>query len=227
MRRPTTLRAAALGAALALLPAVGAAQRYTPGVGGARVLQVLADVATTQRLGRYTHDTRIDVRAGRYEWDCSAMAAWVLRRAAPETVRAIAAQRPLAVDFYRAIARSPAAPTRAPWQRIARVQDARPGDVFAWQRPRWFPSHNTGHVGFVVGVPEVTPRGVLLRIADATSHGHEDDPRDGATRTGFGYGTLLIATDAQGAGTAYGWIGRDTPDEWMIPTPVVIGRPQR
>lgn len=223
-------RALALTAALCLsaLPLVVEAQRGPANTARARVLSTLDALAANHRVGRYTHDTRVDLRAGRYEWDCSAMAAFVLRRSAPETIRAISNRRPVAVDFYRAIKRSPAAPNRGPWMRVARVADALPGDVFAWQRPRWFPSRNTGHVGFVVGAPRATPQGVLLRIADATSVGHDDDPRDGASRTGFGRGTLLVGVDPQsGAGRSYGWVGARTPDEWMVETEVVIGRPLR
>lgn len=219
-----------LAVLLVSAPLAVSAQVYAPppNTASARVLTALGAIASNHRSGRYTHDTRIDLRAGRYEWDCSAMAAYVLRRSAPQTIREITNTRPVAVDFYRAIRRSPAAMNRGAWLRVARVADARPGDVFAWQRPRWFPSRNTGHVGFVVAMPRVTPRGVLLRIADATSVGHEDDSRDGETRTGFGYGTLLVTVDpATGAGTAYGWAGALTPDEWMVPTEVVIGRPLR
>jgi hypothetical protein len=226
------MRATPLLLALLLVsaPLAVSAQVYAPppNSASARVLAALGAIASNHRSGRYTHDTRIDLRAGRYEWDCSAMAAYVLRRSAPQAIREITNTRPVAVDFYRAIRRSPAAGNRGPWMRVARVADARPGDVFAWQRPRWFPSRNTGHVGFVVGMPRVTARGVLLRIADATSVGHEEDTRDGVTRTGFGYGTLLVTVDpATGGGTAYGWVGARTPEEWMIPTEVVIGRPLR
>lgn len=220
----------ALAACLALLPLAVSAQRAPSRSGTARdrVLATLGAIAANHRVGRYSHDTRVDLRAGRYEWDCSAMAAFVLRRSAPETIRAIANRRPVAVDFYRAIRRSPTVPNRGPWMRVARVIDARPGDVFAWQRPRWFPSRNTGHVGFVAGEPRRAARGVLLRIADATSYGHDDDARDGVTRTGFGYGTLMVAVDPlTHGGTAYGWMGDRTPDEWMIATEVVIGRPLR
>lgn len=210
-----------LALALALCaPRAAHAQR------GHRVLAVLGDVAATHRVGRYSHDTRVDLRAGRFEWDCSAMAAWVLRRSAPESVRALPHARPVAVDFYRAIARAPTVPSRGPWMHVRRVIDARPGDVLAWPRPRWFPSRNTGHVAFVIAAPVPVAGGVLVRVADATSVGHEDDTRRG--QTGFGHGTLLIATDpVTGAGTAYGWAGRYTPAEWMVTTPVVVGRPLR
>ena len=80
----------------------------------------------------------------------------------------------------------------------------------------------------VWGAPRLTARGVLLRIADATSVGHDDDGRDGATRTGFGYGTLMVGVDPRtGAGLSYGWVGARTPDDWMVETEVVIGRPLR
>lgn len=220
--------AAPLALALALgLPRVADAQRGV--VPGTRVLAVLGDVAARHRVGRYSHDTRIDVRSGRYEWDCSAMAAYVLRRSAPGTVRAITNARPVAVDFYRAISRAPAVPNRGPWMHVRRVAEAQPGDVIAWPRPRWFPSRNTGHVAFVIAPPQPVEGGVLVRIADSTSVGHQDDTRDHrAGQTGFGHGTLLIATDpSTGAGTAYGWAGRYTPAEWMVATPVVVGRPLR
>lgn len=222
--RPATPLALALALAL---PRPAAAQRSAPP--GARVLAALGAVASTHRVGRYSHDTRVDLRAGRYEWDCSAMAAYVLRRSAPGTIRAIANGRPVAVDFYRAISRSPAVPNRGPWMHVRRVADAQPGDVIAWPRPRWFPSRNTGHVAFVIDAPQPVAGGVLVRIADSTSVGHQDDTRDYRRgETGFGYGTLFIATDpSTGAGTAYGWAGRYTPAEWMVATPVVVGRPLR
>jgi hypothetical protein len=194
-----------------------------------RVMAELRRIQTNVRSSVYTHSTRIDERIGRYEFDCSAMAAFVLRRAAPQALASIHSSRPLAVEFYRTIAAASATRARNGWLHIPRIEDARAGDVLAWPRPRWFPSHNTGHVVFVVETPVVTPRGVLVRIADSTRVGHENDTRDYNSRqSGFGYGTLLITTDpATGAGTGYGWAGRYTPDEWIVPTPVVIGRPTR
>lgn len=198
-------------------------------VGGARVMAELARIQATLHTTRYTHDTRIDPRVGRYDFDCSVMAAWVLGRAAPRARAALPGGRPLAVDFHRAILAAPTDRARNGWQRVARIADARPGDVLAWPRPRWFRSNNTGHVAFVSAPPVMTPRGVLVRVTDATSVGHQDDPRNReGGPTGFGHGTLLIATDpVSGEGTAYGWIGAHTPPEWMIATPVRVGRVTR
>ncbi len=188
-----------------------------------RVLTILQHIQQTLRTSSYQHSPRIDERQGRYDFDCSAMAQWILARSAPRALATVGGARPLAVDFFRTIARAPTDRPRGGWLQVARVADARPGDVLAWRRPRWFPSRNTGHVAFVVGTPEVTENGVLLRIADASSYNHEDDSRAGGT--GFGTGIILITTDPiTGAGTGYGWFGRHS-GEWIVPTPVAIGRP--
>jgi hypothetical protein len=103
-----------------------------------------------------------------------------------------------------------------------------PGDVFAWRRPRGFPSKNTGHVGFVVApplpVPEI-PGAWAVRIADSTSSYHQNDARALDHDGGFGIGTVVFLTDAKGRVTSYGWSG--TASEWYIVTPVVFGRVHR
>lgn len=223
--RPARLvLAAALAVALPLTPAVTTAQRAPVLPTPVRVLGVLQRIEQSVQRTSYTHSTRINERQGVYEFDCSAMAAYVLRRAAPRALATVNRGRPVAVDFYRTIVRAPANRPRGGWLRVARVADARPGDVLAWPRPRWFPSRNTGHVAFVVSTPRPFRGGYLVRIADATSIGHQDDSRRGVT--GFGQGTILVATDpATGAGTGYGWVGAHTPENWVIPTPVAVGRP--
>ncbi len=216
-------------ALLVALSLAAPAQAQVDPPGNARVMAVLDQVRASLRTTRYTHDTRIDPRAGRYDFDCSVMVAWVLGRAAPRARAALPGGRPLAVDFHRTIVAASTTRSRNGWLRIARIADARPGDVLAWPRPRWFRSNNTGHVAIVAATPIVTERGVLVRVTDATSVGHQDDPRnrDGGP-TGFGQGTLLIGTDpVTGEGTAYGWIGSLTPPDWMIATPVRIGRAVR
>ena len=113
---------------------------------------------------------------------------------------------------------------------MERIEDARPGDVLAWRRPRWIASRNTGHVAFVLAAPRrISPGGDYyeVRVADATSILHADDTRGGPQqRSGFGYGTLTFRVDpATHRGVAYGWFGRATP--WYVPTPIAFGRPAR
>jgi hypothetical protein len=202
-------------------------------VAAARTMQRLESVERNLRVASYRHDTRVDERAGRYEFDCSGLIAWVLSREAPEAHRATMARtrgaRPLAADYARTFLRVGPSQTRGPWTRVGRVQDARPGDVLAWIKPRIVRSNNTGHVVFVVGAPRPSERYAhawLVPIADSSRYRHQDDSREGLTRTGLGRGTILIAEDpATGAPRAFGWFGDDSP--FVLDTQIAIGRPER
>jgi len=195
---------------------------------GVRLLDVIEGVRVSLRSSKYQAATSVRVTDGIYNWDCSGMAAWLLRRAAPVALRALASSRPVARDFVTAIERAPTTRARNGWQRIARIDDVRPGDVFAWRRPRGLPSKNTGHVGFVVDRPLPVP-GIpgawAVRIADSTSSYHQDDSRSHDDDGGFGIGTLVFLTDGKGRATSYGWAG--TYSEWYIVTPIVFGRVSR
>lgn len=192
----------------------------------ARVVATLTQVRTTIRQTRYEHTTHVRASDGLYLWDCSGMAAWILSRAAPRAFASVGGERPVARDFFRAIARSPTSRARGGWRQLDRLEDARPGDVLSWVRPRDFPSHNTGHVAFVLAAPvKVLSRddAWAVRVADATSFGHENDTRPQGSDGGYGEGTLLFLVDAQGRGTAYGWFG--SYSDAVIVTPIVVGRP--
>jgi len=207
--------------------------RQEPGGGDGSIIALLRRVATNLQHSAYSHVTRVDEVTGRYEFDCSGMAAWVLRRTAPVALSAVTwrleRHRPLARDFYRRIAATPPGGPRHGWRRISRVADARAGDVIAWLRPPRLRSINTGHVGFVVGAPARLPGHpdhFLLRIADASRYQHQDDSRRGSGRTGFGFGTILVLADPEsGVPAAYGWVGRHS--RWVLQTRMAIGRPLR
>jgi hypothetical protein len=143
-------------------------------------------------------------------------------------MRAITRERPVARDFVRAIEAAPIGRSRGGWQRLGHIEEARPGDLFAWRRPRGFPSRNTGHVGFVMNAPAPVPGlpgAYAVRVADATSLGHQDDTRATDPDGGFGLGTLVFLTDGAGHGTHYGWFG--TQSEGYVVTPIVFGRVTR
>lgn len=218
--------AVALLCALAAGPALAGGER-----GPARILEVLTTIEKTRRQTLYRPQTRIDARRGIYVFDCSAMAGWVMEKAVPVARRTVTGplHRPLARDFYHAIARIKPGQRLGPWYRVPTVADARPGDVVAWIRPSWFPSKNTGHVAFVMAQPRANTgpvRGQLLRIADSTRLPHEHDTR-GDGQSGFGQGTMLLATDEAGRPAGYGWHGSISQLDWIIPTRIVIGRPLR
>ncbi len=195
---------------------------------GERVMALLAEVESNLRDNVYQHMTDVRPDEGYFHWDCSGMTAWILRRTARGAMRAITRERPVARDFVRAIERAPAGRSRAGWQRIERVADTLPGDLFSWRRPRGFPSRNTGHVGFVINAPLPVPGlpgAYAVRVADATSLGHQDDSRHGDPDGGYGEGTLVFLTDAEGRGTHYGWFG--TQSEGYVVTPIFFGRVSR
>lgn len=209
-------------------PADGASPPAAATRAGQKVIATLDTVASTLRESKYQARTRVRTSEGIYDWDCSGMAAWILRRAAPVALEHLASARPVARDFAAAIERAPTARARNGWQRIASVADVLPGDVFAWRRPRGMPSKNTGHVGFVVDrprpVPEI-PGAWAVRITDSTRGGHQDDTRIGDADGGYGTGTLVFLTDDQGRATHYGWSG--TYSEWYVVAPVWFGRVHR
>lgn len=193
-----------------------------------RVLEVLGRIRGRLRRTRYQHPTVVRERQGLYAWDCSGMAAWILRRSAPGALGAIHRERPVARDFHRIISRSPTDRARRSWRRLAHIEEARPGDVFAWLRPPDWPRRNTGHVGFVVEAPRRVPRiadAYTVRIADATSVPHQHDTRSWPGDGGFGTGTILFMTDGRGQATAYGWYGSES--RGVVPTTIVFGRVTR
>lgn len=236
--RRTFVLAAAVGVPCALTHAflpLPFAQAQEPGLGpdgeidwsANPVMRVIGRMAETFTESEYTHGFRVDERAGVYAFDCSGMAHWVLRRAAPKAAawsgRGLGG-RPLARDYQRKIARIPYGATAGGWRHIRRVDEARPGDVVAWVRPELVKSKNTGHVLFLVRSPEPvsgSPGAFLLRVADSTSLFHDADTRAG--RTGFGFGTILLLADPEtGEPRAYGWVGL----RWRtFETAISIGRP--
>jgi hypothetical protein len=195
---------------------------------GTRVLEVIERVRANLRETRYQHTTRVREREGSYGWDCSGMAAWMLKRSAPAALRALGRDRPVARDFYGVIARAPTDRARRGWRRIDHIESVRPGDVFAWLRPADWPRRNTGHVGFVRETPRAVPGlygAYTVRITDATSVPHQDDTRSYPGDGGFGTGTILFTTDGHGTPTAYGWFG--TARLTVVSTSIVFGRLSR
>jgi hypothetical protein len=205
-----------------------ASRAVPPTRAGKRVIAVIEQIRTTLIDSRYQPATQVRVKDGVYHWDCSGMAAWILRRTAPTALRSLASTRPVARDFASAIARAPATRARGGWQRIDNIADVMPGDVFAWRRPEGLPPRkrkNTGHVGFVLEqplpVPEI-PGAWAVRIVDSTSSYHQDDSRSMDPDGGFGIGTLLFIADDSGRVISYGWSG--TRSAWYVLAPVMFGR---
>jgi len=223
MRRWSAAVVAALGFVAGAPAAAETAEAAPPDATAHRLLALIERVSTNLRESRYTHATRVDERKGRYEFDCSGMAAWLLRRTATKAHGAVMWRskkgRPLARDYYHQIASTRPGSPRFGWERVPRVADARAGDVIAWLKPNQLRSPNTGHVAFLVEPPIRVPEhehAFLLRVADASRYQHEN-------RTGFGVGNILVLADpSSGAPMAYGWVGMRS--RWVFATRMAIGR---
>jgi hypothetical protein len=193
------------------------------------VMRRLGAMTLSLTESEYTYGFSVNEKRGVYRFDCSGMAQWVLKKAAPVAAVTIAhglEPRPLARDFQRRIARAPVDRERGGWRRIARVDELLPGDVVAWIKPVEIESPNTGHVLFVLLPPVLAPgydNAYLVRVADSTRLYHDDDTRLG--RTGFGFGTILLVSDPEsGAPTAFGWVAL----RWRaFETAIALGRPLR
>ena len=79
---------------------------------GARVLALIDEIRVTMVASKYQAATSVRVKDGIYNWDCSGMAAWILRRTAPVAQQTLASSRPVARDFVAAIERAPIGKSR-------------------------------------------------------------------------------------------------------------------
>lgn len=234
--RPTWSR----GVTLALTLAFGASfLSFAPPAEGAKsqgaskVLKTLGRIHLSLVEGRYHPVTRVNGERGRYQFDCSGMATWVLKQSAPRAFREVLDQswtsRPVARDYVRRLWNMPRRRSSPGWKRIRRVQDLRGGDLIAWLKPKHDESAITGHVGFAVAQPQPSEEignGYLVRFADSSRFRHQDDTRTGEDRDGFGVGTLLLIADSKDEQpTAYGWRGEES--ERFNTTRIVMGRARR
>jgi hypothetical protein len=182
----------------------------TPAAG--RLVELLRTVRTDMRATKYQARTQVRPRDGYYAFDCSGMATWILQHSAPRARRAITNTRPVARDYFHAIANAPTDRARKGWQRI-HVSQVQAGDTFAWLKSPISTSKITGHVGFAVGSAHPVdgwPGAYAIRITDATRLPHQDDTRVMDGEGGFGFGTMVFVTDAAGEEViAYAWFGTE------------------
>ncbi len=232
-RRRRVVSAGWVAAAIGLLCLLGVASARERPAARERVLELLGKIHLSMVDGRYHPVTRVDETEGRYQFDCSGMATWILRRVAPLALRDVLSQawtsRPVARDFVRQLWHMRPGKTTRGWKRIARVEDLRGGDLVAWLKPDGQQDRVTGHVGFAVARPRrstLVEGGYLVRFADSSKYRHQDDTRDRTDRDGFGVGTLLLVADPEkGMPVAYGWRGEEA--ERLERTRIVMGRPRR
>lgn len=189
------------------------------------IVATLRRIQATQRDAAYQHRRDVSERALRYRWDCSGMVSWVVAHTSPRAARTLGGDRVIARRVFDTILRAPTARPRRGWQRLLHIEDARPGDVFAWRTPRGSPSPHSGHTGFVLSRParvEGLRDAYAIRIADSVVGPHEDDTRPEDTPGSLGFGVMVFLTDGRGQATHFGWHGTRTAGYWR--TPVAFGR---
>jgi hypothetical protein len=161
----------------------------------------------TIQLTAYKHDTDIDEKKGQFYCDCSGFVGYVLNRTVSKDGKkgpfGNGRRRPLAADYERGFEKAPQRPTSgARWQQIARVCDARPGDVIAWRHEVPKPG-NTGHVVIVDKKPVVEKDGLVrMDIIDSTTLPSADITGDKG-KTGIGRRTMWFKVDSDGRAVAY------------------------
>ncbi|MFO0789498.1 MAG: hypothetical protein U0805_08570 [Pirellulales bacterium] len=183
--------------------------------------RILASIKKTE----YKHKTDIDEAKGQYYCDCSGFVGYVLNRTVakddPKGPLLDGDRRPVAAKFEKAFESAPETAEGADrWQRVARLVDARPGDVIAWRHAVAKPG-NTGHVVIVDARP-VEEEGGLVRVVviDSTTKPQVDDTRAAGT-SGIGRGTMWFKVDAQGRPVAY---VRGSRKARANEEPIAIGR---
>jgi hypothetical protein len=177
--------------------------------GSAALLAEVDRIVNRARASTYSHTTRVDEAAARYDLDCSGLVDYALARVCPDvfaTLRAASTQRPLAKHFVAFLGGLQPGETRGRWRRVEKAAALSPGDVVAWLKPSDVTSKNTGHV-MVVRAPVSANRGeVTVPIIDSTSVRHgTDDTRSAAKTTGVGAGTIHLLVDEAGAASGYRW----------------------
>lgn len=193
-----------------------------------KVMDTIKLIESKLTATKYQHKTVVKLKKGKFFWDCSGMADWVLQKAAPKARKALPEGRPLAKHFYQVIAKSPTDGQKKGWLRLAGPEQIRPGDVFSWLKPPfWKKRKNTGHVGFIVEAPRPHPsfQNVwLMKVADATRYLHEGDTRPPDGTGGYGTGTMAFLFDGDGTALAYGWYGSAQSPQTYVPTRITFGR---
>lgn len=172
----------------------------------------------------YQHPTDVDESVGRFNYDCSGLLDYALKKIAPQAYTEVPISKskcPLAQDFYQLF--SQALPKSSHWVRVSKVSHVRAGDVVVWLRPPESDSHNTAHVMIVRQKPTVSsqPDERLISVIDSTSSRHADDSR-AKNQTGLGTGVIGVIVDSQDKPIAFRWKGGESRLEHE--TKIAFGR---
>jgi hypothetical protein len=130
--------------------------------------------------------------------------------------------RPRAFVYYQFFASlTPESP--GGWHQIKLLQDARAGDIMAWEQPGFQAGDNTGHVFLVAAPPIPDDQGIFsVQVYDSAQFPHFDDTR-GEGESGVGSGVIKFTVDASGGPASFLFGPPDDPQNWST-VPIAIGR---
>jgi len=193
-----------------------------------RVISQASTLLANLKATRYSHRTHVDEERGVVELDCSGLAFFLLRKAAPRSLLTVpiapGRRRSRAIEFYQAFARAPVLEreTVGGWKRVLRLLDAQPGDFIAWRVPVVPTKGDTGHIAVILQKPVLEKDGIVrVVILDSTGSRHAMDSRRKGSG-GVGKGVMWYAVDRAGTPIAYYWSSlRREPKA----VPIAIGRP--
>jgi hypothetical protein len=217
-----TIRTPFLIASIRLLSLVLAgadpADKESPGT---RLVDEVRRIVRAAKESHYSHTTEVDEEKGVFNVDCSGLVCYALKRVAPDHLKVIdkgGHKRPLALQFYEAFSGET---QPAGWASIAKLADARPGDVIAWRKVEQQKGDNTGHVVIIDSAPVVEAGGLVrVNIIDSTESPHAQDTRQ-ANQDGVGRGTIWFVVDNAGKPIGYKWKSNKGPTHEV---PIAIGR---
>jgi hypothetical protein len=189
--------------------------------GADRIANRAEYIVHMERLTAYWHHTIIQESEYVYITDCSGLVDYILKTEEPGLYSMIefdesAESRPLAHDYYETFANAGATAQAGEWSRVARLQDARSGDILAYKHAE-ATDGSTGHVMVVDSTPQASTENdneYWVWVIDSALSGHGDDTRDTDEdnvrfKEGVGRGKVWFGVDSSGAPTYYRWSSSD------------------
>ena len=161
------------------------------------------------RETHYEHRTHVDAASGVYDVDCSGLVDYLVKRVAPTQFAQLPVEtghtRPRAKVYYRffqALRQNPL----PGWESVPFLDDARRGDILAWERVTLLTAKgDTGHVAIVAAPPTRQADGTFrVEVYDSSMHPHDADSRTEGT-TGVGKGVIVISVNSRGEPKAVRW----------------------
>lgn len=191
-----------------------------------RVAAQAQRILQTFKSSEYSHKTKVDENAGKYDVDCSGLVCIILKKIAPAAYKSVpkihGKSRPLAADFFECFDKAPSAEAgEKGWRRISNIAGAKPGDFIAWRRIEIVPGEDTGHIVIVDEAPVREDDGqIRVTIIDSTKGPHAGDTRKNGA-TGVGRGTMWFTVDADGKPAGYRWRSKTGT---LTKRPIAVGR---